>query len=118
MIPHVWRGQYSPTMRSAGAGERFPATASCPSRPHPDPRSDPMTVTAARQTAIAALTALALSVAGCGQAAAPGARSATAGHAFAAATTSDIPSESAKMICKPEAEREIAAALGAQTSQP
>lgn len=74
-----------------------------------------MSFAAARQTAIALFAAVALSVTGCGSTARP---SATAGHASASATTGDIPSESAKMICKPEAEDEIAAALGVRTSRP
>jgi hypothetical protein len=74
-----------------------------------------MSFAAARLTATILFAATALSVAGCGSATAPGA---IAGHASIAGTTGNAPSESAKMICKPEAADEIAAALGARTSQP
>jgi hypothetical protein len=74
-----------------------------------------MPFTAARRTATAVFAAVTLSVAGCGPVASPGA---TPGRSSAAATTGDIPSESAKMVCKAEAKDEIAAALGARTSQP
>jgi predicted small lipoprotein YifL len=74
-----------------------------------------MPFTTARQTATAVFAALTLSLAGCGSATPLGA---TADHASAAAATGNIPSESARMVCQPEAENEIAAALGARTSQP
>lgn len=74
-----------------------------------------MPFAAARPTATALFAALTLSMSGCGAAAAPGA---TAGTISTAASNSDTPSESAEMICQPEAVEEIAAALGIQTSRP
>jgi Flp pilus assembly protein TadD len=70
---------------------------------------------AARQTATVLIAAMVLSVTGCAQATAP---RATASHASTGVTTGDTPSESAKMICKQEAEEEIAAALGVRPSRP
>lgn len=70
-------------------------------------------------TAAAILLASAASVGGCAHAhASATGRPTAAGRLPAVIASGDTPSASATMICQPEAAAEIAAALGAQTSNP
>ncbi len=76
-----------------------------------------MTMTA-RTALVAAVTALAVASTGCEATPAGGTHAAAAGDATSRSAEADGPSESAKMICQPDAAAEIASALGVQTSTP
>jgi len=78
-----------------------------------------MTMTIARTTLVAAAATLAVATAGCNPAPAGSTRASTGrADTSASAAASDGPSQSAKMICQPEAADEIASAVGVKTSNP